>query len=135
MIVKECRPTLARRLPWPPPCFRYLPMIRESTNRPSLSESSSAIRSSPQLGFSCAIFTMSVRRFLGSGGRPACRDLQRQNRRNPARCQRTNVSGLTIARALAQGKNRLSITKANFAAEFGRRDLALLIERQLSPQE
>ena len=58
---------------------------------------------------------MSARRFLGNGGRPECRDFQHQNRRNPARCQRTNVSGLTIARALAQGKNRLRITRANFA--------------------
>jgi hypothetical protein len=42
------------------------------------------------------------------------RDFQRQKRRNHARCQRTKASDFTIARALAQGKKRLRITKANF---------------------
>src|SRR5262249_28470243 len=40
---------------------------------------------------------------------------------NPARCQRTNVLGLTIARVLSQGKNRLNNTSVNFTAGVERR--------------
>ena len=104
-----------------PLCFMYLLTVRESTKMPSLSDSSSAIRPSPQLGFCSAIVLMRARRFLGNGGRPADRDFHRQNNRNPARCQRTNVLGLTIASACAQGKNRLKTTRATLAAGVGRR--------------
>jgi hypothetical protein len=43
-------------------------------------------------------------RFLGSGGLPGARDFHRQSSRNPARCQRTKVLGLTIASAPFQEK-------------------------------
>src|SRR6516164_6787003 len=36
---------------------------------------------------------------LGNRGLPTGRDFQRQRRRNPLRCQRMNVSGLTFTRA------------------------------------
>ena len=66
---------------------------------PSLSWSSSAIRASPQIGFSAAILRMSCRRLFGSRGRPRGLDFHRQNRRNPFRCQRMKVSGLTTSSA------------------------------------
>ena len=59
---------------------------------------------SPQLGFFLAIVTMRACKFLGSGRRQADLDLHRQNSRKSARCQRTNVSGLAMARASRQGK-------------------------------
>ena len=65
--------------------------------------------------------TISVRMFFGSGGRPTDRDFHRQNSRKPARCQRTNVHGFTMASAVAQGKNRLNTTSASLAAGVGRR--------------
>jgi hypothetical protein len=99
----------------------YLPTVRESTKKPSLSDSSSAMRPSPQLGFSCAMVMMSARRFFGRGGRPTARDFQRQNSRNPARYQRMSVLGLTIASACVHGENRLKTTRASFAAGVGRR--------------
>ena len=54
---------------------------------PSLSFSSSAIRSSPQVGLSCAISRINSRRFFGSCGRPRFRDFHLQNVRNAVRCQ------------------------------------------------
>jgi hypothetical protein len=46
-----------------------------------------AIRSSPQSGFSLAMRRINWRSSSGIGGRPGL-DLTRQNRRQPARCQR-----------------------------------------------
>jgi hypothetical protein len=53
---------------------------------PSLSESSLAIRSSPQVEFSLVIFRINRRMFFGSGGRPGLRDFRRQNSLNAVRC-------------------------------------------------
>ena len=100
-------------------CFMYLPTVRESTRMPSLSDSSSAMRPCPQLGFSLAVVRTSVCKFFCSGGHPGPRDFQRQNRRRPARCQRTSVLGLTIASAPVQGKNRLKATSASLWSAWG----------------
>jgi hypothetical protein len=108
----------------------YLPTVRESTKTPSLSDSSSAMRPSPQLGFSLAMVRMSACKFLGRVGRPGPRDFQRQNSRKPARCQRTNVLGLTIASAPLQGNNRLKTTSASFAAGVGRRRRPCVPDRE-----
>jgi len=107
MVSDERTPSLPNWVPGAPALLYVFAYGTESTKMPSLSDSSSAIRPSPQLGFSSAIVLMSARRFLGKSGRPADRDFHRQNSRNPARCQRTNVLGVTIASACAQGKNRL----------------------------
>ena len=50
--------------------FMCLPIVRELIKTPRLSDSSSAIRSSLQLGFSRAMVRMSACKFLGSGGFP-----------------------------------------------------------------
>jgi hypothetical protein len=72
---------------------------------PSLSFSSSAIRSSPQVGLSCAISRINSRRFFGSCGRPRFRDFHLQTVRNAVRCHLRNVSGLTMTRASRQSRN------------------------------
>jgi hypothetical protein len=122
MVLDERTPSLPNRLPRPPALlyvFAYGTRIYNDAEFER--DSSSAMRPSPQHGFSSAIVMMSARRFLGSGGRPSARDFHRQNSRNPPRCQRTNVLGLTIASACAHGKNRLKTTSASFAAGVGRR--------------
>jgi len=63
-----------------------------------------------QVGFSAAISAMSLRRSLGIRGLPTGRDFQRHNRRNPFRCQRMNVSGLTFTRASRHENMRPRIT-------------------------
>jgi len=95
--------------------------VRGETRTPSFNESSSAIRSSPHAGFSLAINRMSDLMFLGTAGRPRRRDFHRQSRRNPARCQRMKVAGLTIARASRQSNRRDSQTKASLVHGSGRR--------------
>jgi hypothetical protein len=49
-------------------------------------------------------------------GRPIGLDLQRQNRRNAARCQPIRVAGLTITKALRQLKKRASLDRTNRSA-------------------
>ena len=92
---------------------------RESWQR--LPKGSSVIRSSPQEGFLLAICRTSSRIFFGSAGRPRRRDFHRQSRRNPARCQRMNASGLRIAKASRQSNRRDSQTKATLVHGSGRR--------------
>ena len=82
----------------------------------SLSQSSSAIRSSPQVRFSAAIRRIKRLTSPNTGGRPTGFDFQRQNRRNAARCQPINVAGLTITKALRQSKKRASLHNTNRSA-------------------
>jgi len=79
----------------------------------SFSNSSSAIRSSPHVGFSAAIRQIKCLISAFTGGRPTSLDFQRQNRRRAARCQPINVSGLTITKALRQSKKRVSLENTN----------------------
>ena len=58
-------------------CGQYLRTVRGETSIPSFKQSSSAMRSSPQVTFSLTIRAMSWRICFGSGGRPP-RDFQRQ---------------------------------------------------------
>ena len=73
---------------------------------PILSNSSSAMRSSPQVGLSVAISAISFRSWTGARGRPRGRDFHFQNKRNPLRCQRIKVLGLTMVRAVLQSNKR-----------------------------
>ena len=50
-------------------------------------------------------------RSAGIGGRPR-RDFHRQNRRNPWRCQRSNVAGCTMTNAWRQSNQRASQVRA-----------------------
>ena len=83
---------------------RYFATVRADTRMPNFTIISSAILSSPQVGFSRSICRISVLMFLGSAGRPEGRDFHRQNKPNASRCQRTKVSGLTITSASRQAK-------------------------------
>src|SRR6266851_4320578 len=78
-----------------PPLFRYFPTVRGDTRIPSFIFSSLAMRSSPQMGFSAAIFRIRSRRSPGKRGLPVGWDFQRQKSRNPLRCQRSSVSAFT----------------------------------------
>jgi hypothetical protein len=84
----------------------YLATVRGETRMLNLSNSSLAMRSSPQAGFSRAIRRMSDWSSLGIGGRPG-RDFRRQNNRRPARCQRSSVAGFTTVKEPCQS-NRLA---------------------------
>lgn len=66
-----------------------------------LEQDSRAIRSSPHAGFSKAIRRIKTCRSRGNKGRSG-RDLSFQNYRNPSRCHRIRVAGLTMTRASRQ---------------------------------
>jgi hypothetical protein len=82
----------------------------------SFSQSSSAIRSSPQARFSAAMRRIKRLTSADTRGRPTGLDFQRQNRRKAARCQPINVAGLTITNALRQSKKRASLDNTNRSA-------------------
>jgi hypothetical protein len=73
----------------------YFLTVRDESRIWSLSQSSSAIRSSPHVEFSAAI--LRIERPLpvpDIGGLPTGLDFQRQERRNAATCQPINLAGL-----------------------------------------
>src|SRR5450830_1694152 len=78
------------------------------------------MRGAPQSGFARLISPVSVRSSAETFGLPTrLRDRQRQYARNPARCQRMMVSGLTIATASrTDGKQRESQTNRNRSVLF-----------------
>src|SRR3954465_11535923 len=94
----------------------YFLTVRGESRIWSLSQSSSAIRSSPQVRFSAAIRRINRLTSAATGGRPTGLDFQRQNRRNAARCQPINVAGLTMTNALRQSKKRASLDNTNRSA-------------------
>jgi hypothetical protein len=59
-------------------CLRYLLTLRGETRIPSFNRSSSAMRSSPQVGFSAAIRRVRHLSFADTGGLPTSLDFQRQ---------------------------------------------------------
>src|SRR5262249_48264038 len=67
------------------------------------------MRSSPQVVFSAAISRIRRRRAFGRRGRPIGLDFQRQNSRNPWRCQRMSVDALTFTSASRHGNMRLRV--------------------------
>src|SRR5215470_4313294 len=103
---------------------------------PNFTESSEATRAWPQVGFSCAICTMSLRMFSGIRGRPAC-DFHFHNNLKPLRCQPIKVSGLTMTKASFQSQRRDQRMRQTRAESFNRLGwgLSLLIEGQLLSQE
>jgi hypothetical protein len=52
-------------------------------------------------------------------------DFQRQNSRNPLRCQRMNVSGLTTTSDVRQSNSRLTVTISHLVASSARCGLIL----------
>ena len=92
---------------------------------PNFSDSSFAILSSPQVGFSQAIWRTSSRILFGSAGRPRLRDCHRQNRLNAVRCHLRNVSGFTITSESRQSRNFASTTIARRKEAVVRRGFAL----------
>src|SRR5205085_2337195 len=97
-------------------CLLYLATVRGESRICSFSNSSSAMRCSPQVGFSAAKRRI---KFLSSAvtrGLPTGLDFQRQNRRNAFRCQPIKVAGLTISSALRQSNQRASLENTNLSA-------------------
>ena len=92
---------------------------------PIFSNSSSAMRSSPYVGFCVAIWTISFRNCAGTRGLPRGLDFHFQNRRKPLRCQLINVSGLTMIRASRQSKQRDNRASANRIESVARPGLTL----------
>ncbi len=80
--------------------LRYFATVAWEISRPSM-RSSPWMRGAPQRGFAACIWRIRVRRSAATAGRPVPlgRDLQRQSRAKPRRCQRTTVSGDTICTA------------------------------------
>jgi hypothetical protein len=77
---------------------------------------SSAIRSSPQVGFSIAMRRISRLNSTGTGGLPTDLDFQRQILRSADRCQPMRVAGLTITKALRHSKRRASLENTKRSA-------------------
>src|SRR6516162_719825 len=77
------------------------------------------MRGAPHSGLSRLIVRIKSRLSAGTAGRPTRRrDLQRQDRRKPLRCQRTSVAGLkTTAASSKEGNSRYSQTKIKRSAE------------------
>jgi hypothetical protein len=97
-------------------CWMYFLAVRGETRICSLSQSSSAIRSSPQVRFSAALRRIKRRTCVDIAGRSTGFDFQRQKRRKAARCQPINVAGLTITKAPRQSKKRASLDNTNRSA-------------------
>jgi len=94
------------RSPRPGPAAPATARARGAADAPSCC-SSPRIRSAPQSGFSSASRRISAAVAPGSGGRPGPgRDCHRQWARNPARCQRSSVSGRTMRSACRQAGTR-----------------------------
>ena len=77
--------------------FTQRETVRSEMSKPSLS-SSPWMRGAPHLGFSATMRKISSRISLLIGFLPTAfraREIQRQYSRNPARCHRTTVSGVT----------------------------------------
>jgi hypothetical protein len=97
MVTKERPPSLRGRPP--PPHTIYLATLVWPTSMPSL-RSSPWILGAPHNGLAPLIWRISWRISAVTAGRPQRRfDFHRQYDLNPARCQRTTVSGRTIASA------------------------------------
>jgi hypothetical protein len=101
----------------------YRRTVRGDTQRPSLSPSSAAIRSSPHIPFARAMVAIKRWTSSGSGGRPGALDLHRQKRRNPLRCHRISVSGFTIVSTALQSISWESITSVILMESSARRGL------------
>jgi hypothetical protein len=106
MIAEKGGPALVFRSERARRRLRYLPTVRGESRIWSFSKSSSAIRSSPQVGFSAAMRRIKPLTSADTCGRSTGRDFQRQKRRKAARCQPIKVDGLTMTNALSPDSRR-----------------------------
>ena len=95
------------------------------------------MRSSPQVGLSRAISTISFCSSAGTRGRPRGFDFHLQNSRKPFRCQRMKVPGLKMVRASRHANSLESNTRVNFVASFTLRGVTprLQVQSQLLAEE
>src|SRR5207247_10155900 len=107
MVLQEGAPSLRRRFAAAQHISIYLLTLLSPMSMPSLS-SSPWMRGAPQPGFSRHILRIRSRTSLEMTGRPGFpqRTFQVQNKRKAARCQATTVSGLTMANAERQSRQR-----------------------------
>ena len=110
--------------------------MRGETVSPSFSRSSSAIRSSPQVGFARAMATISRCRSAGIGGRPG-RDFHRQKSRQPSAVPADERVRLHHGqqRTPVQPSRQQDERDARRRVGPPRLGPSLLIERQLFSQE
>jgi len=101
----------------------YRRTVPYETRIPSFTSSSDAIRSSPHVRFAAAISAINCRRSAGTRGRPCGRDFHRQNKRNPLRCQRMSVFGLTTVMSWRQSISRDNAMSVSRVASSARRGL------------
>src|SRR3954466_12526758 len=97
-------------------CLLYLATVRGESRICSFSNSSSAMRRSPQVGFSAAKRRIKFLTSTVTRGLPTGCDFQRQKRRNALRCQPIKVAGLTISNALRQSNQGASLENTNLSA-------------------
>jgi len=104
VILQKCAPGLRRRLAAAHHVFADAAL----TDVDAELSSSPWMRGAPQPGFSRHILRIKSRTSREMTGRPGWprRTFQVQNKRKPARCQATTVSGLTMASAERQSRQR-----------------------------
>jgi len=97
MVAQKRAPTLR----WWPRVAAYISSDRRLSDlEAELEQFTMNVWGAPEMGFARLISPMSVRSSAETFGLPTrLRDRQRQYARNPVRCQRMIVSGLTIATA------------------------------------
>jgi len=125
MIVHEGQPPLTRIRRPTAITGRYLCTVRGETRIPSFNFSSLAMCSLPQVGFSAAIFRITLGGFLGRAGLPTRLDSQRQNKRSPRRSHRISVSGFTTTSAPRHSNSRLRQAISHLAQSWARWGLTL----------
>ena len=99
-------------------CLRYLLTVRGEIRIPSFNWSSSAMRSSPQVGFPEAIRRIRHLSFTATGGSSTGLDFQRKKWRKADRCQPIRVPGLTITNAARQSKRQARRQSTKRSAAF-----------------
>jgi hypothetical protein len=135
MVANKCHPVLGRLLS--PRLIRHVSPHCARRNLNSIfNKSSEAIRSSPHEGLLRTIWAISCRSSWGIRGGPG-RDSHFQNSRNPFRCHRIRVSGLTMISACRHSKNLASSAMVKRTASVARLRLFFRSRNkaQLLPQE
>ena len=118
MVTDKCHPALGRLLL--PRLIRHASAHCARRNLNSeLQQEIDAIRSSPHEGLLLTMLAISCRSSWGIRGRPA-RDFHFQNSRNPFRCHRIRVSGLTMVKACRHSKNVASSAMVKRTASVAR---------------
>ena len=125
VISNECRPALRRMVRTAATVISIRHVLSHGTRRHADAELDEELMGdalfAPGHILEAAISKMSFLSSSGTGGRPLGRDFQRQNKRNPFRCQRMSVSGFTTMRAFFQSKILVSAAIVNRVALSVRR--------------